>query len=117
MDDYCTVTFEGEQGGTYYCACNLVGYIDGDTMVNTGSSSISLYTSIQQGTSTAYITIPAFSYPRYTSGNQYRYITNATNITFNNRANFIRNFDVVEIVLLTLLVSVGFIRLIVRRGR
>lgn len=117
MDDFCSVSFEGDQGGTYYCACNLVGYIDGDTMVNTGSSTISLYTSIQQGTSSAYITIPAFSYPRYTYGNQYRYITNAANITFNNKANFIRNFDVVEIVLLTMLASLTFIRLIVRRGR
>lgn len=117
MDDYCEVTFEGDQGGTYYVACNLVGYIDRESMVNTGSSTINLYSSPQQGSNTAAISIPAFSYPRYTYNNQYRYITNAHNISFNNRASFIRDFDVVEICLLTLLVCVSFIRTMIRKGR
>lgn len=116
MDDYCTVTFEGDQGGTYYVAANLVGYIDDESMVNTGNSTIYLYTRPQQGTNEYTISIPAFSYPRYYSGSYYRYITNAHNITFNNRAYFIRDFDVVEVVLLTLLASLSFIRVIFRRG-
>lgn len=116
MDDECTVTFDGDQGGTYYVPCNVVGYISDDGLYNTSNSSISLYTGIQSGNSTAYITIPAFSYPRYTVNNQYRYITNARNISFNNKANFIRNFDMVETYLLSLLALVSFINLIVRRG-
>lgn len=115
MDDYCTVSFSGDQGGTYYVACNLVGYIDDESMVNTGSSSISLYSSPQQGVSSVLIQIPAFSYPRYTYNNQYRYITNASNIRFNNRAYFIRDFDMVEIVLLALIGSISFIRLLFPR--
>lgn len=116
MDDYCEVTFEGTQGGTYYVAESQVKYINGSNMVNTSNSTIYLYSSPQQGTNTAVISIPAFSYPRYSSGNNYYYITNAHNITFNNRANFVRNFDVVEICLLTLLASLCFIRLLFRRG-
>lgn len=112
MDDYCTVTFTGDQGGTYYVACNLVEYIDDVSMVNTGSSTINLYSSPQQGTNTASITIPAFSYPRYGSGTNYRYITNARDISFNNHAYFIREFDLVEIVLLSFMVTFHLIRLL-----
>lgn len=115
MDDFCTVTFTGDQGGTYYVACNLVEYINDESMVNTGSSTISLYSSPQQGTSTVAIQIPAFSYPRYSYNNNYRYITNASNISFNNRAYFERDYGMVEVVLLTMLVSVSFIRLLFPR--
>ena len=45
MDDFCTVTFTGDQGGTYYVACPLVEYISEDGMVNSGNSTIYLYTS------------------------------------------------------------------------
>lgn len=117
MDDYCEVTFEGDQGGTYYVACSLVEYIDNESMVNTGNSTINLYTSPQQGYNTNYLSIPAFSYPRYYSGNNYHYVTNAHNISFNNKSNFYRNFDVVEITLLTLLASLAFIRTLSRKGR
>lgn len=117
MDDYCTVTFEGDQGGTYYVACPLVEYIDNESMVNTGNSTINLYTSPQQGNNSYYIQIQSFSYPRYYSGNNYHYITNAHNISFNNKSNYYRNFDVVEISLLTLLASLAFIRTLSRKGR
>lgn len=116
MDDYCTVTFEGDQGGTYYVACSLVEYIDDESMVNTGNSTINLYSSPQQGSNTNYISIPAFSYPRYYSGNSYHYITNADNISFNFRSHFYRDFDMVEIALLTLISSIHMIRLMIRRG-
>lgn len=117
MDDYCTVTFTGDQGGTYYVACNLVEYIDDESMVNTGSSTINLYSSPQQSSNSAAISIPAFSYPRYYSGNNYRYITNADNISFNFRSSFHREFDMVEIALLTLISSIHMIRLLIHRGR
>lgn len=115
MDDYCTVSFTGDQGGTYYVACSLVGYIDSESMVNTGNTTINLYTQPQQGTNTSNISIPAFSYPRYLSGNSYRYITNASDISFNSRSFYFRDYDVVEIVLLALIASISFIRLLLPR--
>lgn len=116
MDDYCEVTFEGDQGGTYYVSESQVKYINGSNMVNTSNSTIYLYKNIQSGSGQYTLSIPAFSYPRYSSNNTYYYITNAHNITFNNRSNFIRNFDVVEVCLLTLLACICFIKLMVRRG-
>lgn len=115
MDDACTVTFEGDQGGTYYVACNLVEYIDNESLVNTGNTTIYLYSDIQQGTNSASISIPAFSYPRYYSGNQYRYITNAYNISFNSNSSYYRDFDLVEIVLISIIASISFIRLLLPR--
>lgn len=116
MDDYCEVTFEGTYGGTYYVAESQVKYINESNMVNTSNSTIYLYSSPLQGTNSYVISIPAFSYPRYYSNSNYYYITNAHNISFNNRAYYVRNFDVVEICLLTLLCCVCFMRLLFRRG-
>ena len=113
MDDYCTVTFTGDQGGTYYLPCTLVEYVSTNGMVNTGSSTINLYTSPNQSNNTAAITIPAFSYPRYSTGYGNTYITNASNISFNNRSYYYRDRGIVEIVLLTLLACLLFIRTIV----
>lgn len=114
MDDYCTVTFTGTKGGTYYVACSLVEYLN-EELVNTGSSTIYLYKDILQGSSEDTITIAAGSYPRYGSGYNYYYITNADNVSFNNRAYFYRERGLVDIVLISLLVSINFIRLMVRR--
>lgn len=115
MDDYCEVTFTGTKGGTYYTACNLVQYISDDNLVNTGSSTIYLYSSPQQSNNSYDIQISAFSYPSYYSGNTRYYITNATNISFNNRAHYYREHDMVEIVLLMCVVAVSFIRMLLPR--
>ena len=114
MDDECTVTFTGTMGGTYYVACNLVEYID-EELVNTGSSTIQLYPAIQQGNTQTNITIPALSYPYYTSGTVRYYITNASNVSFNNRANFYRESELAQIMLMATMATVAFIRLLVRR--
>lgn len=114
MDDYCTVTFEGSQGGTYVVACNLVEYI-GEGLVNTSSNTIQLYSAVQQGQQQTNITIPAISYPYYSSGQQRYYITNAHSISFNNRAEYYRERNMVEIVLMCVLAAVMFIQLMVRR--
>lgn len=116
MDEQCTVTFTGTQGGKYYVACNLVEYLD-EKLVNTGSSTIYLYPAIQSSSNQTNITIPALSYPYYTVNNVRNYITNARNVSFNNRAEFYRERNMVEIVLLTIICCFVAIRLLVRRGR
>lgn len=116
MFDECEVTFEGSRGGSYYVACNLVPYIS-ENLTNTGSSSITLYPSINQGNSQNNITIPAVGYARYTSGTSTIYITNASKVTFNLASQYYRQRDLVEIVLLGLVVTITLIRMIFRGGR
>lgn len=114
MNDECTITFEGTRGGTYYVACNLVGYIN-EELVNTGSSQIVLYSDIQQGTNQNNITIPALSYPYFTSGTTRTYITNASNVSFNFTASYFRERDVVEIVLIGLVATLSLIHRLLGR--
>lgn len=108
MNDECTVTFEGTEGGTYYVACPLVKYLN-SKLVNTSNSTIYLYKNIGQGTQSGTISIAPYSYPRYVSNNIYYYITNASNISYNFASSFYREFDVVEIVLLSLIVVISLI--------
>lgn len=108
MDDACEITFEGTRGGTYYVACNLVEYI-GEELVNTGSSTISLYPDFQQGINQNTITIPALGYPYYTSGTQRYYITDATNISYNFASSFYRERGMVEIVLIGIVATLSLI--------
>lgn len=114
MDDYCTVTFEGSQGGTYVVACNLVEYIS-EGLVNTSSNTIQLYPAVQQGQQQTNLTISALSYPSYRYNNVLYYVTNAHNISFNNRAEYYRERNMVEIVLMCVLAAVMFIQLMIRR--
>ena len=114
MDDYCTVTFTGTQGGTYYVACNLVEYIS-EGLVNTSSNSIQLYPAVQQGQQQTNITIPALSFPYYSSGQYRYYITDAADIAFNDRAEFYRERNMVEIVLMAVMVTIHFITIMIRR--
>lgn len=116
MDDECTVTFEGNRGGTYYVACNLVEYID-EQLVNTGNSQIVLYPNIQQGVSQNTITIPALSFPYYTNGTTRVYITDAHNVSFNFRSSYYRERQMVNIVLIAVVVSVMLINRLLSRGR
>lgn len=114
MDDFCEVSWEGTQGGTYYVACPLVQYIS-DELVNTGNSTIYFYTSPQQSNNAYALSAAAFSYPRYYSGNNYYYVTNAHDVSFNNLSHYYREHDMVEIVLLTMVVSISFIRTLLHR--
>lgn len=116
MDDECTVTFTGTNGGTYYVACNLVEYLD-EQLVNTGSSQIVLYPSIQSGNQQTNITIPALSYPYFSDGYNRVYITNASNVSFNFRSAFYRERSMVSIVLLAVVVSLSLISRLVKGGK
>lgn len=109
MNDECTISFDGDEGGTYYVACNLVKYIDKDNLVNTSSNTIYLYKNILQGSTQTTLYIAPYSYPRYSYNNTYRYITNASNISFNRVSSFYREYDLVNIVLLSIILSVTLI--------
>lgn len=117
MDDFVLVTFEGTYGGTYYVPANQVRYLSKDGLFNTSSSTIYLYKDVLSDSQQAYISIPAYSYPRRYTNNNYTYITNASNVRFNGYGEFLRSYDLVEVMLLTLISSVCLIRLIFRRGR
>lgn len=117
MNEECTVTFEGSNGGTYYVACSLVRYIDKETMVNNGNTSISLYPAHGQGQTQNTITIQALSYPRYQSGNQYVYITNARNIRFNALSHFYREYDYVQVMFLAVIAVASVLKVFTRKGR
>lgn len=115
MDDFCTVTFTGDQGGTYYVACNLVKYLDSDSLFNTGSNSITLYPAVNQGQNQTNLTVQALSYPRYQIQNyNYTYITNAHDISFNAMAHVYREFDIVSVCLWTLIAISSCLRVIFR---
>lgn len=116
MDDACTVTFEGDYGGTYYVPCDYVVNI-GSNLVNTGGSSFRGYKNITAGSASEYITFNVDQYPSYyISYSNTHYITNAHNVTFNNRAYFYREKDIV-IILLLLILGLSRILSLGRHGR
>lgn len=101
--DGCTVTWEGDYGGTYYIPCDKVEYLN-DELINTGSSSFNAYSAVYQGNNNTYITFPSNGYPYYrSSGTTYQYITNVSNIEFNAKSHFYKEFDIV------LLITLGII--------
>ena len=97
MDTGCTVTFDGDQGGTYFVDCDSVKFINDKDLTNTGYRSFYLY----RDKNATHFTISCHSltYPSYTYSNGYtsqvRYISNASNIRFNAMSNLYRNIDYV----------------------
>lgn len=115
--DGCTVTFTGEQGGTYYVSCNVVRYLDSETLVNNYSSTIYLYPAYNQGQTQTTLTISSLSYPRYTYNNSYRYITNASNISFNAMSHFYREYDYVSSFFLAVIAIGVTLKVLMRGGK
>lgn len=111
MDEACTVTFDGSHGGTYIIPCDRVSYINND-LVNTGSSSFNGYLDYSQGNNVNYITFASNSYPSYRgTGVTTQYITNASNVTFNNRAHFYREFDIACLLVMAVIAVCSLTRL------
>ena len=110
----CEITFTGTGGGTYTVPADQVQYISTD-LVNTGSSStIYLYpVGNPQSTRVNYIALQPGLYPRYYNQNNYSYteIQNASNVTFNVKAQFYRNKDYIQIGLWFILTFYCIIRL------
>lgn len=83
-DQGCTVTIDGNYGGTYYTSCSSIQYIEDGSLFNIGSSTITLY---PQKSNQNYprISIPSNSYPRYyaNSSTSYVELTNISRTDFN----------------------------------
>lgn len=96
-DTACTVTFQGEQGGTYYVSCDQVKNINDKDLTNVSTGNILLYR--DKGSNHFTITLEPSMHAYYYYSNGYhtetRYITNATNIKFNTFSNIYRNIDYV----------------------
>jgi len=94
-DTGCTVTFDGDQGGTYFVDCDRVKFINDKDLTNTSSGHIYLYK--DKNYNHTIITLSPSVYASYywTNGytSQTRYITNASNIRFNAMSNVYRNLD------------------------
>lgn len=92
MND-CTVTFEGDHGGTYTVSSDLVGYIN-DNLVNEGyNGTIYLYPEgVVEPTRYRYIALPQMQTPRFYSGTTsgYTYINNVHNVEFNMNSQIVR---------------------------
>lgn len=110
-DNVCQITIDGSKPGDYYVPCNQVQYLSSN-LVNTGSSTIYLYDSLDSSnTRSAAITIPALSYPYYISAGSYNtrvYITNITDVRYNLASQFYRlqgfQYQSVSLVLMFLVV-------------
>lgn len=104
--DGCTVTWEGDHGGTYYIPCDRVEYLN-DELINTGSTSFNGYETITSGNDSPYVVFPVNQYPYYyQSYSQRSYITVADNISFNAKSHFYKEFDLVLIIVVGI-VAVG----------
>lgn len=110
MSEYSTVTFDGDQSGTYYIAVDMVQYLTSD-LFNNGSNTIYLYKN--QTTHDESITIPSLSYPRYRTGNYntYAYITNATNVRFSSPATYAKDSGMISMVAMSIICFCVLVRL------
>lgn len=101
MNDYCTITIDGSDGGTYYVPCNQAEYITRD-FINVSSSTINLYQNIRTNNDVAYISMPSLGRPVYHSPSSYNthYITDVTTVQFNRTADFYREYDIAYLLVL-----------------
>lgn len=101
--DACTVTWEGDHGGTWYAPCDQVMYIT-DEFINSGVSSITLYPSISQSGSVDRIIMPVNQYPYWRSANGYttEYLQVVNNVTYNYVSNYYRDKQLVNTFVLML---------------
>lgn len=116
MDDFSTVTFDGNYGGTWYIASDDAEFL-GEGLVNGSNHTIYLYKDFRQGNNQEYISIASLSYPVYhpSSGYNTVYITNASNIRFNSTAEYYRERDFVSFTLLVFIAILVLIKTFVRR--
>lgn len=73
-DEFCTVTINGNYGGTYYVGYQNVQYLEDGTLYNTGTSTITLYAS-KDSSGYPRISIPSLSRPRYYASSNINYVT------------------------------------------
>lgn len=114
-DGVCTVTWTGDHGGTYFVPCDQVQYITKD-LVNSSSSTIPLYKSLDSGSSySSDLSIPPLSHPRYYTGTSYYYVTNSSNVIFNPLGNVYAERNILLLGLVFFLCFYMMVRLFKRR--
>ena len=92
MDGSCTVTFGGSFGGTYYIPCDAVNSFD-DSLVFYGDTRITISDSLNHLGHTLYC--QPYCTPAYIDSNdQYVYLS-PSDVTFNSRALFYREYDLI----------------------
>lgn len=97
MNDFVEITIDGTYAGTYYVQANLVKYLT-DNCINTGSTTIYLYKSIDGSTRSDYIVCETYRQPYYRStGYNNTYISNITTTSYNATGYFYRNYDIITI--------------------
>ena len=94
MDSGCTVTFDGDQGGTYFVPCNVVKFLSDKDLSSSCSDTFYLYRDL--GLEHFKISCSSYSLPSYVdSNNSLHFISNVSNIRFNTMSNLYRNIDYV----------------------
>lgn len=104
--DGCTVSWEGDHGGTYYVPCDRVQYLNSE-LINTSNTSFNGYSTITSSNNSPYVVFPSNGYPYYYESYSNRdYIEVAQNVTFNAKSHYYKEFDIVLIVALGI-IAVG----------
>lgn len=94
MDNGCTVSFDGDQGGTYYVPCNVVKFLSDKDLSSSCSETIYLFRDLSL--EHFKISCSSYSLPSYEDSNHtFHSISNVSNIRFNAMSNVYRNLDYV----------------------
>lgn len=90
----CAVTFDGDQGGTYFVPCNVVKFLSDKDLSSSYSETIYLYRDL---TSEHFkISCSSYSLPSYEDSNHnVHVISNVSNVRFNSIANIYRSLEYV----------------------
>lgn len=106
MDGSCTVTFGGNFGGTYFVPCDAVDSFN-DVLVFNGDTAIYMFSDINhQGN--RFICQPGCQPAYLNSNDQYVYIQ-PEDVVWNDRSLFYREYDLIIIFCLILLVCLRFL--------
>ena len=106
MDGGCTVTFDGSYGGTYNLPCKSVNDFD-NLLVFYGDTSIFISDNInRQGN--RLICQPNCTPAYVNSSDEYVYLT-PTNVTWNDRSIFYREYDLILVFCLITLLVLRFV--------
>lgn len=97
--DKCTLTFEGNQGGTYYVPCDKVQYFTND-LINTSNQLVLLESGHAHNNFN--LRCASNKYCSYYSGNYTHYVTNARVTGYNLQSRINREFNSVVIPLVSI---------------
>lgn len=121
MDGYTTITIDsGTVSGTFYIPANQIQFLDQETLVNTGSSSITLYRDIANSSSyyRERIVCASFTQPVYYSGSGSSngvYLSDASITSYSPLAQLYRDSYLFEPLLIFLLFLLVTLKVVKRR--